>query len=99
MSIELKSALDRLEQELKNRLNDFERHPPKFGNPELMRQAVEVIRNHVDGVSPVIPCDLIQKALTILYKEGLDTALSSHRRYLCWGLLAEWGASKKTVTP
>lgn len=95
MSIELKSGLERLQQELDERLRDFERHPPAFGNPELISQAVQQIRKRVSIERETVYRDRIQEALTILDKQGLKNALNSHPRYLCWGLLTERGPSKQ----
>lgn len=97
MPIELESALQQLRQRLDERLSAFERHPPPFGNPEPMRRVVKQIEQCVDREGQITSCDRIQEALTLLYTQGLQSALIGHLRYLCWGLLAEWGRSKRRL--
>ncbi len=97
MSAQMNSILEELRQHLAIRNNEYKDNPGLIGNQLSIEKAVENIKKKVGEKQGKPAADRIQEALTILFIKGPETALKSHLRYICWGLVEPWGTTHKRI--
>lgn len=91
------SILENIQRHCSIRHQAYSITPPVIGNPTSIEKSVENIKKRVGDIQGKPATDRIQEALSLIFNKGPKIALTSHLRYICWGLSEPWGDNKRRV--